>query len=109
MRSLAVLVLLVRVAPAFAAPPPAPALSADECVVWKRELGFADALARHDAAAFAGHVAEHAVFGASNPEPERGRALIVQRWAELIEGRRRVRVRPRRLHARLNAARLTND
>jgi hypothetical protein len=53
---------------------PPPKLSASECEVWARELGFARSVAEHDAAAFAGFVAEGAVFGAKRPNPRRGRA-----------------------------------
>jgi ketosteroid isomerase-like protein len=66
----------------------APRLSADECVVWQREQSFARSVANHDAAAFAGHVGQNAAFGASSPEPTRGREAIVKRWAGLIEGKR---------------------
>ncbi|MFC5576626.1 YybH family protein [Lysobacter niabensis] len=73
--------------PALAAPP-APQLSAEECAVWQREQSFARSVANRDAASFAGHVGEHAAFGASLPEPTRGREAIVKRWASLIEGKR---------------------
>jgi len=70
---------------AMAAPPP---LTAEECAVWQREQSFARSVAMHDAAAFAGHVSENAAFGASTPQPTRGREAIVQRWTGLIEGKR---------------------
>ena len=82
--SFAVLLLPV----AAAAAPSVPRLTAEECAVWKRELGFARSVAEHDAAAFAAHVAENAAFGASTPEPNRGRDAIVKNWAGLIEGKR---------------------
>jgi len=69
---------------AMAAPPP---LTAEECAVWQRELSFARSVAAHDAAAFAGHVGESAAFGASTPQPTRGREAIVKRWTGLIEGK----------------------
>lgn len=82
-------VLLALVSPAWSATgAPAPQLSAEECAVWRREQSFARAVANHDAVAFAGHVAETAAFGASAPEPIRGRDVIATRWAGLIEGKR---------------------
>ncbi|GAB3360264.1 hypothetical protein GCM10027430_33330 [Lysobacter tyrosinilyticus] len=69
---------------AMAAPP---SLTADECAVWQREQSFARSVAAHDAAAFAQHVGEHAAFGASKPEPTRGREAIAKRWTGLIEGK----------------------
>ena len=65
-----------------------PPLTPEECAVWQRELSFARSVAAHDAAAFAGHVGENAAFGASTPEPIRGREAIVKRWTGLIEGKR---------------------
>ncbi|MEI2428776.1 DUF4440 domain-containing protein [Lysobacter yananisis] len=70
-------------APVDAAPP----LSADECAVWARELGFARALAEHDAAAFAAFVHPQAAFGAGRPQPTRGREAIAAQWADLIAGK----------------------
>jgi len=66
----------------------APQLTASECAVWQRELSFARSVAEHDAAAFVTHVAENAAFGASTPEPNRGREAIAGRWAGVIEGKR---------------------
>lgn len=67
-------------------PPPAALMSPAECEVWARELGFARSVVEHDAAAFAGHVDEHAVFGAGSPVPTRGRETIVRDWARIIAG-----------------------
>jgi ketosteroid isomerase-like protein len=72
----------------FAAMAAPPSQTAEECAVWQRETSFAGSVAAHDAKAFAGHVAANAVFGASTPEPTRGREAIVKRWAGLIEGKR---------------------
>ena len=70
------------------APVPAqPALSAPECEVWTRELGFARSVATHDAEAFAGFVAEGAVFGAKRPNPRRGRDAVVAAWAGIVAGK----------------------
>ena len=66
----------------------APQLTVSECAVWQRELSFARSVAEHDAAAFATHVAENAAFGASTPEPNRGREAIAKRWAGMIAGKR---------------------
>ena len=83
--------------PAAATPDPA------ACAVWTRELGFARSVAEHDAAAFADHVAEGAVFGAGGPRPVRGRAAIVRDWADLVAGSRvRLEWYPRQVTA--NAA-----
>jgi len=70
-----------------AAGPAVPA-AGDEarCTVWARELGFADALARHDATAFAGFLHADAVFGVGR-QPVRGRAAILADWMPLIEGK----------------------
>ena len=67
--------------------PVLPPMSAEECVVWKREQSFARSVADHDAVAFADHVGEWAAFNASRVEPTRGRAAIVKRWAGVIEGK----------------------
>jgi ketosteroid isomerase-like protein len=64
-----------------------PQLSADECAVWARELGFARALAEHDAAGFAAFVHPQAAFGAGRPQPTRGREAIAAEWAGLIAGK----------------------
>lgn len=69
-----------------------PQLTIDECTVWQRERSFARSVADHDAAAFAGHVGENAVFNAGAREPIRGRDAIAKRWIGLIEGKR-VRLR----------------
>jgi ketosteroid isomerase-like protein len=75
-------------APAFAQPAtPTPSLSAAECEVWARELGFARSVAEHDASAFAGFLAEGAVFGAKRPQPRRGRDAVVAAWAGLVAGK----------------------
>ena len=66
---------------------PAPRLTADECAVWQREQSFARSVADHDAAAFVQHLAESAAFGASTPEPIRGREAIAKRWTGLVEGK----------------------
>lgn len=67
---------------------PVARMSAAECEVWVRELSFAQSVARHDAAAFATHLESAAAFGASQPEPTRGRDNIAKRWSGIIEGKR---------------------
>jgi ketosteroid isomerase-like protein len=67
---------------------PAAAYTIEECAVWARELSFADTVARHDAEAFAGHLEPGAVFGAGGDARSRGRDAIVERWRQIIEGRR---------------------
>jgi hypothetical protein len=74
--------------PAAAAPQssPLPEPSAAECDLWARELAFAQAVADHDADAFAGFLHAQAAFGAKGPRPLGGRDAIVQAWAALISG-----------------------
>lgn len=75
-------------APAAAEPaPPAANLMADECVVWARELSFAQSVAGHDPIAFAGHLHPDTAFGSSRPLPTRGRDAITARWSYIIEGK----------------------
>lgn len=68
--------------------PPVPALTDAECAVWAREMSFARSVAEHDAKAFADHVGAQAAFGASDPEPARGRDAIVRGWTGILEGKR---------------------
>jgi ketosteroid isomerase-like protein len=63
-------------------------MSRAECEVWNRELGFSRTVQRHDAAAFAGYVHEGAVFAAGTAAPQRGRAAVIERWTEIIEGKK---------------------
>ena len=64
-----------------------PALSAAECEVWTRELGFARSVVEHDAAAFADFIALGAVFGARGSQPQRGRDAVVAAWAGIVSGK----------------------
>ena len=68
--------------------PPVPVLTDAECAVWAREMSFARSVAEHDARAFADHVGAQAAFGASDPEPARGRDAIVRDWTGILEGKR---------------------
>lgn len=68
--------------------PPAAVMTDAECAVWAREMSFARSVVTHDAKAFADHVGEGAAFGASEPQPTRGRDAIVRQWAGILEGRR---------------------
>jgi ketosteroid isomerase-like protein len=72
---------------AAGSPPQSAPMNAAECEVWTRELGFAHALAAHDAVAFAGFVHAGAVFGAGSASPTRGRDAIVADWKDLIAGK----------------------
>lgn len=88
----------VVAAPAAPPEPAPPQLSAEECAVWARELGFARAVAEHDAAAFAAYLHPQAAFGAGRPQPTRGREAIAAEWAGLIAGKRlRLRWYPQRV------------
>lgn len=58
---------------------------AARCQVWARELGFARAVAEHDAAAFAGYVHPQAAFGVGR-KPTLGREAIVREWQGIIDG-----------------------
>lgn len=87
-RSVAAVILAISPLAATQAQSPAkPKLSAAECEVWARELGFARSVATHDAAAFAGHIAEGAVFGAKRPNPRRGRDAVVAAWSGIVAGK----------------------
>ena len=72
--------------PAAPAPTQA-AMSAAECEVWNRERSFAASVARHDAAAFAGHVHAKAAFNAGSPEPTHGRDAVVADWKDILDGK----------------------
>lgn len=82
--AIVLLELMALAAECIAATPPDAAQSA-RCQVWVRELSFADAVARHDATAFAGHVHAHAGFGVGS-KPVRGRDAIVVLWQGIIDG-----------------------
>ena len=82
--------LLFLTVAATAVEPPAPArakMSTAECAVWARELSFAQSVAQHDAAAFAGHLEDGAAFSAESLQPVRGRDAVAKQWTRLIEGK----------------------
>lgn len=79
--------MLPLLASAQATTSPEPKLSASECEVWARELGFARSVAEHDSDAFAGFIAAGAVFGAKRPQPRRGRDAVVAAWAGIVSGK----------------------
>ncbi|MFC5526073.1 YybH family protein [Rhodanobacter ginsengisoli] len=82
------LVLLLAWSGAMAAPPAAkPRRNGAACAVWQRELAFARSVQRHDAAAFASHVADDAVFDANTATPTHGRDAIREHWAAIIAGK----------------------
>lgn len=62
-------------------------MSASECEVWERELGFSKTVANHDEKAFVEHLHPGAVFAAGSAAPQRGRAAVLEGWRETIEGR----------------------
>jgi ketosteroid isomerase-like protein len=89
MRRLSLLLLSIPLAVAAQTPRPASEpLTADECAVWQRELGFAKSVADHDAAVFGGHLHPQAAFGIGQPPATRGRDAIVQQWTPIIDGKR---------------------
>jgi ketosteroid isomerase-like protein len=57
------------------------------CIVWARETSFAQAVADHDAAAFAEHLHPDAVFIGGDGSPTHGAAAIAGDWAGIIEGK----------------------
>jgi ketosteroid isomerase-like protein len=61
--------------------------SAEECVVWRRERGFAQSVEVHDATAFASFLQTGAVFNAGQLEADRGREQVTKSWTPLIEGK----------------------
>jgi ketosteroid isomerase-like protein len=63
------------------------AASADECAVWRRELGFARSVDSHDARAFESYLHVGTVFNAGAVEADRGREAVAKSWAEIVEGR----------------------
>ena len=73
--------------PAPAASSAGTAMSETECVVFARELSFAQSVADHDAKAFADHVGVDAAFDAGGATPTRGRVAIVQAWAPIVQGK----------------------
>lgn len=78
---------LACLSPLASAQSAVPKLSASECEVWARELGFAHSVAGHDAGAFAGFIAQGAVFGAKRANPLRGHDAVVAAWSGLVAGK----------------------
>ncbi|MBS0381229.1 MAG: nuclear transport factor 2 family protein [Proteobacteria bacterium] len=67
-----------------AAPAPSP-MTAAECAVWQRELGFAQSVANHHARAFAAYLHPGAVF-IDDGGTARGAPAVVAKWAPLVRG-----------------------
>ena len=61
--------------------------SADECAVWKREMGFARSVEAHDLGAFTTFVHAGAVFDVGTPNADKGRDSIVASWGDIVDGR----------------------
>lgn len=80
--------LALPAASAQDAPSAAPAATpaSDACAVWAREAGFAQAVADHDAAAFASYLHPDAVFIGGNGAT-RGAEAIAAEWAGFIAGK----------------------
>lgn len=55
------------------------------CQVWQRELDFARAVARHDAAAFAEHLHPLTAFGVGR-QATVGREQVTREWQGIIDG-----------------------
>lgn len=86
--------------PAAQAAAPATAGDTARCEVWARELSFAQAVADHDADAFAAHLHPSAVFGVTRERPLRGAGEILAGWQGIIDGSAlRLRWYPDRVHA----------
>lgn len=62
-------------------------MSAVECEVFRRELGFADSVDRHDAVAFSAHLLPGAVFDVGTSTPIHGADSIKAAWADIISGK----------------------
>lgn len=87
-RSMGFVLLLLASSAAMATPPAAtPRPDTAACAVWQRELTFARSVQRHDAAAFARHVADDAVFDANTATPTQGIDAIRAHWAAIIAGK----------------------
>jgi len=80
-------VLLLAASPCTLASMSAPTADKAACEVWQRELAFAQSVQRHDAAAFASHLAPDAIFDANTGKPKRGADTIRQHWAAIIAGK----------------------
>lgn len=78
--------LAALAAPAQDSPAAADAPASDACAVWAREAGFAQSVADHDAAAFAGYLHPDAVF-ISGKRATRGADAIAADWAGIIAGK----------------------
>ncbi len=61
--------------------------SADECAVWRRELGFARSVESHDARAFESYLHAGTVFNAGSIDADRGRDAVARSWAEIVDGK----------------------
>ena len=61
--------------------------SADECVVWKRELSFARSVEAHDRGAFESFLHAGTVFNAGTADADKGLDTVVKDWAEIVDGR----------------------
>lgn len=56
------------------------------CAVWLREASFAASVEKHDAAAFASHLAKGAVFINGRPPHLHGEAEVAAGWAGIVAG-----------------------
>ncbi|MBN8735117.1 MAG: nuclear transport factor 2 family protein [Xanthomonadales bacterium] len=77
--------LMFFAAAGSAAPSVHPPMTAAECAVWQRELGFSDSVANHDAKAFAAYLHPGAVF-IDDGGVARGAPAVIAKWAPLVRG-----------------------
>ncbi len=85
MRALLATGLAIFAAAGSAEPSVHPPMMAAECIVWGRELGFAQSVANHDAAAFAAFLHPGAAF-VDEAGVARGARAVIAKWAPLVRG-----------------------
>jgi len=61
--------------------------SADECAIWRRELGFSRSVERHDMAAFESFLHQGTVFNVGTADADRGRDSVLKGWTGIVEGK----------------------
>jgi hypothetical protein len=61
--------------------------SADECVVWRREHGFARSVESHDVRGFESYLHVGTVFNVATADADRGRESVLASWDGIVEGK----------------------